>query len=78
MSRNLYIIARKILALIFRDHNTGFLIDSYLALVTKMLKHHGTVNTVKRLKAMRLHITRYMCGQPLFVNKDGVGVDKSG
>nr|UPW42227.1 MAG: putative RNA dependent RNA polymerase [Xinjiang mito-like virus 72] len=43
-----------------------------------MLKNNGTLYTVKALKTMRLHCTRYICGSPLLVNKEGVGVDRSG
>jgi len=46
--------------------------------MTNMLKHNGTIYTVKALKTMRLHITRYICGQPLFVNNSRVGIDKTG
>lgn len=33
-----------------------------------MLKNNGTLFTVKYIKQARLHITRYMCGKPLYTN----------
>jgi hypothetical protein len=39
-----------------------------------MIKHNGTLFTVKTLKQVRLHVTRYLCGRPLLVNDQGVGL----
>nr|AAZ99833.1 RNA-dependent RNA polymerase [Thielaviopsis basicola mitovirus] len=33
---------------------------------------------IKYMKSVRLHITRYICRKPLFINNSGVSVDKSG
>jgi len=41
-------------------------------------QQNGYVYTVKKYKQMKLHITRYMCGSPLFVNNISVGVSKDG
>lgn len=78
MNMNLYLIVVKLTKLIYKDIPVVNYLHPYFMLLTKMLKHNGTVYTVKALKAMRLHITRYLCGQPLFINSDGVGVDRSG
>nr|UPW42080.1 MAG: putative RNA dependent RNA polymerase [Inner Mongolia sediment mitovirus 5] len=78
MSRNLFITIKKISQLLFSSLNTIIYIKPYFKLVTKMLRHNGTVYTVKHLKQMRLHITRYLCGQPLLVNNLRVGLDKNG
>jgi hypothetical protein len=39
-----------------------------------MLKHNGTLWSVKQLKLARLHITRYLCGKPLLVNDSLLGL----
>jgi hypothetical protein len=41
-------------------------------------KKSGLPYTIKYYKAVRLHITRYICGKPLLENNAGVSVDKSG
>jgi hypothetical protein len=47
-------------------------------LFSKLRKKSGLVYTIKYFKAVKLHITRYVCGKPLLENKAGVAVDKSG
>lgn len=32
------------------------------------MKTRGNEDTVKRIKAIRLHVTRYLCGHPLFIS----------
>jgi hypothetical protein len=41
-----------------------------------MIKHNGTLYCVTHIKNMRLHITRYMCGQPLMVSNLKIGLIK--
>jgi hypothetical protein len=43
-----------------------------------MIKNHGTIYTIKYLKRVRLHCTRYICGDPLFTNNMMIGIDKEG
>jgi hypothetical protein len=38
--------------------------------------NNGLPYTIKYMKSVRLHITRYICGQPLLVNKDLVSLTK--
>lgn len=41
-------------------------------------KKNGIKYAIGYFKAVKLHITRYICGQPLFTNKAGVSVTKDG
>lgn len=45
-----------------------------IVIISSLLKHNGTLWTVKYLKQVRLHVTRYMCGQPLTHNQCMVGL----
>jgi hypothetical protein len=47
-------------------------------LISKLIKKNGTLYAVKSLKGMRLHVTRYVCGNPLLVNKDFISLTKDG
>lgn len=47
-------------------------------LIHHLLKNNGTLFTVKHLKQMRLHCTRFLCGQPLLVNDCFIGLDAGG
>lgn len=38
----------------------------------------GIKYAIKYMKTARLHITRYICGSPMYVNNCGVGVTKEG
>lgn len=62
----------------FRGLDCDHYIKAYFVVMTRLLKDNGTEYTVKALKTMRLHITRYLCGQPLYVNDCKVGVDRDG
>jgi len=54
-------------------------LNPYYKLACKLERTRGKVNTAKLLKNMRLHCTRYICGEPLLTNKDVIiGLDRSG
>jgi len=47
--------------------------------VSKWLDTQGNLNTMKRIKAIRLHVTRYMCGHPLRKSAHpGIGLNSIG
>jgi hypothetical protein len=50
----------------------------YLSIVYTLRKKSGLPYTIKYMKAVKLHITRYICGKPLKVNKAGVAVNQVG
>jgi len=54
------------------------LISFWTSLIQKWYKENGAITTIKRIKAIRLTTTRYICGQPLLVNKDRLAVTKDG
>jgi hypothetical protein len=70
-------IIKRLVRVLFQFDNFK-IIDNYLDRFTKLRKTNGLPYTIKYMKAVRLHITRYVCGRPLFSNTAGVGVDSSG
>jgi hypothetical protein len=74
MNRNLYSLAKRLCKTIFPNAYNLIMINRTFKLITKMIKNNGTLFTVKHLKQMRLHVTRYLCGKPLLVNSQGVGL----
>lgn len=47
--------------------------------INRWLSTQGNLNTVKRVKGIRLHVTRYLCGQPLLISAHpGIGLNKQG
>lgn len=75
--KDLYPILKKTLRMAFGLTSESYP-NIYMKVLTNMLRHNGTVYTVKSLKTMRLHVTRYLCGQPLLTNTEHVGVDATG
>jgi len=50
----------------------------FLWLVDSLRKHNGIQFTIAYLKCAKLHITRYICKQPLLVNTNNVSVTRDG
>lgn len=79
MSNLHIIIFKRLLALVFplvgKIQNQLY---TFIKFLQKMIKYRGLVFTIKYYKQMRLHCTRYMCGEPLFVNDVRLGIDKDG
>lgn len=46
--------------------------------VENLIRNHGNKHAIARIKTYRLHVTRYLCGSPLLINKVNIRVDKSG
>jgi hypothetical protein len=54
------------------------LISLWISLIQKWIRENGALVTIKRIKAIRLITTRYICGHPLLVNQDRVSVTPEG
>jgi len=55
------------------------LIDIFFVKVEKMIANRGVDNTIKRLKASKLAVTRYICGHPQSISLEpGLGLNKKG
>nr|QHD64818.1 RdRp [Erysiphe necator associated mitovirus 7] len=54
------------------------ILGPYFKLIFNFLKNWNTLSTIKYLKQVRLHCTRYICGNPLYTNKMSIGLDKDG
>jgi hypothetical protein len=48
-----------------RVPNGDAVIDDWSSLVKRWLRHHGNLDTIARIKAIRLMVTKYLSGQPL-------------
>lgn len=64
--------------LVFPSIDTSKYLRPLFKVIFKLLKNNGTVYTIKYLKRVRLHCTRYICGHPLFTNDMMIGIDKEG
>jgi hypothetical protein len=64
------IIITRLLVLIFRDENLAFAVNEYLTFFNTLRKKSGLKYAIKYFKAVKLHCTRYMCGNPLRVSTD--------
>jgi len=53
-------------------------IGQYFHIWCKIIKTQGLEHAVKYFKQVRLHVTRYMCGEALLTNTMSIGLDKSG
>lgn len=54
------------------------LITQFFKVIDRWIVRSGPVWTIKRMKAQRNIITRYICGDPIMLNKDNIGVDRDG
>nr|QIR30265.1 RNA-dependent RNA polymerase [Plasmopara viticola lesion associated mitovirus 42] len=73
-----YLVLNQICKTFFTNiPNSSYYIGKYFQLMTKLLKQGGTVYTVKYLKTCRLHVTRYLAGQPI-LESDIIDVFKDG
>jgi len=70
----------RLIKLTYKLSKSLFAIDDKSALkltvktIILLLKNNGTLFTVKYMKQVKLHITRYMVGRPLLSNKVGVSL----
>jgi hypothetical protein len=46
----------------------------FVQFIDRMHKKTGFINMIKYMKAVRLHVTRYICGTKLMHNQSKVGV----
>jgi hypothetical protein len=79
MKNTLYYLTVAVAKIFFPNvKDSKWFIDQYFKILTHLLKTQGTLYTVKYLKRVRLHFTRYLCGSPLTDESDGVAIDKNG
>jgi len=75
---NLHIkILKRLLMLVFPHKELKFF-RSFVSNLFKWIKDWGLIHTIKYYKQMRLHCTRYICGQPLLSNTMSIGLTKDG
>jgi hypothetical protein len=46
--------------------------------MNQLVKAHGLHQVVKIVKSQQLHVTRYLSGNPIFVNELRIGINKEG
>lgn len=82
MNKNLFLIINILFSLIpyFKDNNVdySYILKQYFSFWTKLIRTQGLLHSVKYLKQVRLHVTRYLCRDPLLSNKMHIGLDSSG
>jgi hypothetical protein len=74
MKTNVLLVTR----LLNNIFNHSRIVKRYLYDVNKLRKVNGLPFTIKYMKAVKLHCTRYMCGQPLLINSSLVSLTQSG
>jgi len=78
MDKRTFNITVKLCSSLYPEINSRYYLSSYFKHFNKCASKHGLLHTIKILKQERLHITRYLCGNPLLVNKLKIGIDSSG
>lgn len=73
LNLNLIRLTNKLVKCLFAIDDKSAL-KLFTATVIRLLKNNGTLFTVKYMKQVKLHITRYMVGKPLMSNKVGVSL----
>lgn len=63
------IILTRLLKLTF-GHEMSYIVQHFLDTFNSLRKKSGLAYAIKYYKAVRLHCTRYICGQPLMANQD--------
>lgn len=62
----------------YTDSNFFKIAKSYIHFFIKLRRTNGLLYAIGYFKLVRLHITRFICGNPLKVNTDYIGLDKDG
>jgi len=63
------LIITRLLSLVFKGESLVFVVD-FIDYFQTLRKKSGLAYAIKYFKAVKLHCTRYMCGNPLRVNQD--------
>jgi len=71
-------ILKRLLLYIFPNINSKSFFRPYVSWLFKSIQHNGLIHTIKYYKQIRLHCTRYICGQPLLTNTMSIGLTKDG
>jgi hypothetical protein len=78
-NNKIYYITQKLSKLIFPNvPKRGYYIGQYHSYMNKTYKVDGTELTVKKLKRIRLHFTRFLCGQPLLESEFDIEINSKG
>jgi hypothetical protein len=75
MKTNHFVILERLLKNIFKI-DCFTIIHQYINYINKMRKNNGLAYTIKHMKTVKLHITRYICKTPLKSNSNYVSLDK--
>nr|QCF24461.1 RNA-dependent RNA polymerase [Entomophthora muscae mitovirus 2] len=79
MMNKIFAIYKWVIKMIIKNQKYVIYIDFWKEQTNKWLNTRGSFNTVKRIKSMRLHVTRFWCGQPLMESGDpSIGLDSRG
>jgi hypothetical protein len=53
-------------------------IRHYLQVTSNLVSNHGVFQAVKKLKEMKLHVTKFLAGEPLLISSNNIGLNKAG
>jgi len=73
-------LSRWILSGISSEINLNYFtwLKKFYKTINHMSEKHGFVHTVKVVKQLQLHLTRYLSGNPLLTNQLRIGITKKG
>ena len=60
------------------DLDKGLFLEAWISQVETWVSENGVEHTIKRIKFLRLSVTRYLCREPLWVNDLMIGINKDG
>jgi hypothetical protein len=63
------LIITRLLQLVFKGESLTFVVD-FIDFFQQLRKKSGLAYAIKYFKAVKLHCTRYICGNPLRVNNE--------
>nr|WKR37717.1 putative RNA-dependent RNA polymerase [Leptosphaeria biglobosa mitovirus 1] len=75
MKQNNYLILERLLKSLFKI-DCFAIVHQYLNYIDKMREKNGLAYTIKHMKVVKLHITRFICNKPLKSNSTYVSLDK--
>jgi len=75
MKNQTKLILERLLSNLFRLDSSQ-IVNQYIEIINQMRNNNGLPYTIKYMKCVRLHITRFICGRPLKFNSSGVSLDK--
>jgi len=79
MNINTFTVSINITKLLFPSiKSSSYLVAQFFKHISAIKRSNGLQFTIKYIKELRLHVTRYVCKQPLLVSSMKIGLTKDG